>query len=146
MRRRRLAGPLLLALLPLPAAAPGWAQETGVPPPRVGDQLDGTRWRAESVNGAPLADPGAATLEFVRGEHVRGQAACNRFVGPYATRDDRIVLGPLRLSRLDCGPDGNRLAETLLVELRRANKVLLTPDRLELLPTRGPATVFVRQP
>ena len=41
---------------------------------------------------------------------------------------------------------GNELAANLITELRRANKVVLTEERLELLPTRGPATGFVRRP
>ena len=135
---------LIIALLAGLLALPGAARAENTPSWRIGDDLAGTRWQAQSLKGMPVAEPGSVTLEFIPGDQVRGQAACNRFVGPYASRDDRINLGPLRLSRLDCGPEGNELAQNVLVELRRANKVVLTKDRLELLPSRGPASVFVR--
>jgi heat shock protein HslJ len=138
--------PLLAALLALTVSVPASAQPARTPTWRIGDDLAGTRWRAESIKGVPVADPSEATLEFIPGDHVRGQAACNRFVGPYASRSDRINLGPLRVSRLDCGDDGEALQNALIVELRRANRVVLTKDRLELLPSRGPATVFARSP
>lgn len=138
----RLIVVLLAGLLTLSGAA----RADNTPSWRIGDDLAGTRWQAQAIKGVPVAEPGSVTLEFIPGEHVRGQAACNRFVGPYASRDDHINLGPLRLSRLDCGPEGNELAQAVIVELRRANKAILTKDRLELLPSRGPASVFVRVP
>jgi len=144
----RLAVCPLLALLavaaPLPAAQ---AQQAGGGAARwrVGDELVGTRWRAQTIKGVPVADPSQATIEFLPGDHVRGQAACNRYVGPFATRGDRITLGPLRVSRLDCG-DRTPLLEALITELRRANRVVLSPGRLELQPSRGPASVFLASP
>lgn len=139
--------PALVAALLVALTGPNHAQEAAGPRWRIGDDLAGTRWRAESIRGVPVADPASATLEFILGDHVRGQAACNRFVGPYASRGNRLNLGPLRLSRLNCSPEGNELAASLVSELRRASRVVLTDDRLELAPSSGPATVvLVRAP
>jgi heat shock protein HslJ len=143
----RLSVCLLLALLAVadPSPAARAQQVDGAARWRVGDELVGTRWRAQTIKGVPVADPSQATIEFLPGDHVRGQAACNRYVGPFATRSDRITLGPLRVSRLDCG-DQTPLLVALITELRRANRVVLSPDRLELQPSTGPASVFLASP
>ena len=137
-------GPLLVLLLAVAHAPSAQAQQTR-DRWRIGDDLVGTRWQARSIKGVPVADPSRATLEFLPGDHVRGQAGCNRYVGPFATRSDRITLGPLRLSRLDCD-DQTSLAKELITELQRANRVLLSPERLELQPSTGPASVFLASP
>lgn len=149
----------VLALLAPVLLAPAQAQEAAPPPSqpdsaaapsdpraprwRVGDELIGTSWRAETIRGEPVADPGSATIEFLPGDHVRGQVACNRYVGPFATRSDRITFGPLRVSRLKCGTDA-RLQTVFLDTLHRASRVVLTEDRLELHPLQGPPSRFVR--
>ena len=80
----RLIVVLLAGLLTLSGAA----RADNTPSWRIGDDLAGTRWQAQAIKGVPVAEPGSVTLEFIPGEHVRGQAACNRFVGPYASRGD----------------------------------------------------------
>lgn len=122
------------AAAPLDPRAPRW---------RVGDDLVGTSWRAETIRGEPVADAASATIEFLPGDHVRGQVACNRYVGPFATRSDRITFGPLRVSRLKCEADA-RLQTVFLDALHRASRVVLTEDRLELHPVQGPPSRFVR--
>lgn len=97
-RFRTLATTLALALLVAPAAAQVRT------PPRVGDQLVGTKWQAQTLQGEPVENPAGATIDFLPGDHVRGQAGCARFTGPFATRLDRIVIGPLRTSASPCGP------------------------------------------
>ena len=40
------------------------------------------------------------TIDFLKaGDQVRGQAGCNRFVGPFASRGDKVTMGILRQSR-----------------------------------------------
>ena len=84
---------LAMALLTAPAAA---QVQT---PSRVGDRLVGSKWQAQSLQGEPVENPAGATIDFLPGDQVRGQAGCGRFVGPFSTRMDRIVIGPLRPSR-----------------------------------------------
>ena len=143
--------PVLLLLLAGAAHAQEQQPAAAPPPPdptaprwRVGDELVGTSWRAETIRGEPVPDPQAATIDFLPGDHVRGQAGCNRYVGPFATRSDRITIGPLRVSRLKCG-EGTRLQQAFIDMLHRASRVVLAEDRLELQPTEGPASRFVRR-
>jgi heat shock protein HslJ len=121
-------------------------------PPRIGDRLVGTRWRAESLRGRPVPKElaGVQTLEFLEDGFVRGETGCNRYVGPFATRANRAVLGPLSLTRRACAqPDLTQqeaafvetLEKTERAELREEDQVLLLYSSLSDRPSR-----FVRQP
>jgi heat shock protein HslJ len=134
--RRAAAAILALAALALPALAQ-------TPSPRIGDALVGTRWRAEILEGEPVARPAEATIDFLRGDHVRGQVGCNRFVGPFATRDDKIVFGPLRTTRATCPAAGTAQADRFLRVLRRGGRVGLAQDALTITPTSGVSSRFV---
>jgi heat shock protein HslJ len=139
----RLSFCLFLLLL----AVPVLAQEQPAPDAprwRIGDDLVGTSWRAETIRGEPVADPSTATIDFLPGDHVRGQVACNRYVGPFASRADRVTFGPLRVSRLKCG-SAAPLQMTFLDMLQRASRAVLVEDRLELQPVQGPSSRFVRR-
>ena len=111
MRKARLPALLLTALVltACSAGAQTQAKRPAGPPPRIGDELVGTRWQAQSIDGQPVPDPALMTIDFLPGgDQVRGQAGCNRFVGPFASRADKVTLGILRQSRLPCrhGRDG----------------------------------------
>lgn len=133
---------LLALALACPALA--LAQE---PPPRVGDALIGTRWQALTLRGEKVADPTQATIDFLPGDHVRGQVACNRFVAPFASRANRITIGPIRISRLRCA-EGAALQKTLVDTLHQAEQAALSEDergedQLELLGSDGAISRFV---
>jgi heat shock protein HslJ len=139
-----------LCLLPLAtvltAAATAVAQQKREAPPRVGEALIGSRWQAVTLSGAPVADPSRATLDFLPGDHVRGQVACNRFVAPFASRADRITIGPIRVSRLRC-PDA-ALQQTVVDTLHEAERAVLAkePRALELFGPSGAVSRFVPRP
>lgn len=135
---------LLLGLLAalLSAAGPAAAQRQRDAPPRVGDALIGSRWQAVTLRGDAVDDPSRATLDFLPGDHVRGAVACNRFVAPFASRADRITIGPIRVSRLRC-PDA-ALQATMVDTLHRAERAILTeePRALELVGPGGAVSRF----
>lgn len=120
------------------------------PPPRIGDALIGTRWQALTLRGEKVADPTQATIDFLPGgDHVRGQIACNRFVAPFASRADRITIGPIRVSRLRC-TEGAALQKTLVDTLHQAEQAALSEDergedQLELVGQDGAISRFVRR-
>jgi heat shock protein HslJ len=116
------------------------------PPPRVGDELVGTRWRADTLAGAPVADPALVTIDFLPGDHVRGQAGCNRFVGPFASRARRITIGWLRQSRLKCPPEEAALQRRVIATLHVAERAELGEDTLTLYGPAGEASRFVPRP
>lgn len=131
--------------------SPGQVHPQRRGPPRIGERLAQTRWRAESLRGRPVAKGGTAqTLEFLEDGFVRGETGCNRFVGPFATRADKAVLGPLSLTRRACAPPAlaqqeaafvETLERTERAELREKDQVLLLHSSLSAQPSR-----FVRQP
>jgi heat shock protein HslJ len=116
------------------------------PPPRVGDELVGTRWQAETLAGAPVPDPAQVTIDFLPGDHVRGQAGCNRFVGPFATRARHITIGFLRQSRLKCPPEQAALQRRVVATLHEVEHAELREDSLTLLGPDGEASRFVPRP
>ena len=61
-----------------------------------------TSWQAQTVAGAPVIANSGLILEFLEDGFVRGDTGCNRFVGPFATRADRVSLGPFSTTRNDC--------------------------------------------
>ncbi len=116
------------------------------PPPRIGDKLVGTKWQAQSIDGQAVADPSAMTIDFLQGDHVRGQAGCNRFVGPFASRGDRITLGILRQSRLQCEPAQAAEQKRLIDLLHDATLAALVEGKLVLTGRHGEEIRFVPRP
>jgi heat shock protein HslJ len=104
----------------LAVATAAMAQSSRPNPARVGDELEGTSWQAVSIDGKPVADPSAMTIDFLKsGDQVRGQAGCNRFVGPFASRGDKVTMGILRQSRSECPPD-QALAQQAFIDMLHA--------------------------
>ena len=116
------------------------------PPPRVGDELVGTRWQAETLAGAPVPDPAQVTIDFLPGDHVRGQAGCNRFVGPFASRARHITIGWLRQSRLRCPPEEAALQRRVVATLHEVERAELGEDTLTLYGPDGEESRFVPRP
>lgn len=135
---------------PQPPLSPGQVFPRLKGPPRIGEDLALTRWRAESVRGQRVAGDAPLTIEFLADGFVRGDGGCNRFVGPYGTRAGRIVIGPLSTTRRACATDALNRQEALYFEtlqrtergeLREKQQVLLLYSSLSDKPSR-----FLRQP
>ena len=92
-----------------------------------------------------MANPAEMTIDFLPGEQVRGQAGCNRYVGPYGTRDDRITLGILRQSRLNCDPAQMAAQKQLIDLLHGATKAEVVAGTLVLSGRHGEEIHFVRR-
>jgi heat shock protein HslJ len=138
---------LVLAALALGGtAATAQDQPPARPAELLSDRLIGTGWQARSLLGEAVADPAAATLEFLPGDQVRGEAGCNQFVGPFATRSERIVFGPLRVSLLRCEGAGASTQQQMLEALQKGGQVELQDDSLVLHATSGGESRFVPLP
>jgi putative lipoprotein len=83
----------LLALAVLPAP-PAFAQA----------DVAGTRWRVESIAGAPLHDAGATEFAILPDGRMAGSAGCNRFTGAGAFAEGVVRIGPLAATRMACSP------------------------------------------
>lgn len=144
MRLAFLSTLLLAAVLADGSCALAQQQNRPVaPPPRIGDKLTGTSWQAQAIDGQPVATPADMTIDFLPGDHVRGQAGCNRYVGPFASRGDRITLGILRQSRLPCD-DTQRAEQKQLIDLLHgATLAALVDGTLVLTGRHGEEIRFV---
>jgi heat shock protein HslJ len=132
-----------VAALVVAAAVPGSGQGRS---DRIGDELEGTSWQAESLDGRPVPDPAAMTIDFLRGqEQVRGQAGCNRFVGPFASRGDKVTMGILRQSRAQCPPEQAAAQKAYIDMLHAAWRAELGPDVLTFHGRNGDQITFVRR-
>jgi heat shock protein HslJ len=131
---------------PAPPAGEAEPPKPVQPPPRVGDELVGTRWQAETLAGAPVPDPALVTIDFLPGDHVRGQAGCNRFVGPFASRARHITIGWLRQSRLKCPPEEAALQRRVVATLHEVERAELGEDTLTLYGPDGEESRFVPRP
>ena len=82
-----------------------------------------TRWRAVTIRGRPVAKGHEPTLDFVDDGHLRGSTGCNRFVGPWATRVDKGVIGPLDKTLDACPPGLAEQDEDVIDTLEHTEKL-----------------------
>ncbi len=130
--------------IPLPPAA---AQERSAHSWRIGDDLKGTSWRAQTIDGKPVADPDLMTIEFMKaGDQVRGQAGCNRFVGPFASRYDKVNLGILRQSRADCPADQAAMQQAFIAILHAAYIAEIKGTELKFTSRNGETITLAPTP
>jgi len=89
-----------------PGATPSPAQTTGP------TGLDGSSWQLEDLAGTPAVSGVEATLEFIGGDRVSGNASCNRFNGTARVSGSSITLGPLASTRMACTSEAASAQET----------------------------------
>jgi heat shock protein HslJ len=127
--------------------APVGAQSGKGSTPRIGDELEGTSWQAEAIDGKPVPDPAAMTIDFLKGgDQVRGQAGCNRFVGPFASRGDKVSLGILRQSRSDCPPEQAAMQQAFIDMLHAAWRTELNGRTLTFYGRQGQQITLTPRP
>ena len=126
---------------PTESVAPG-AAPVGTP------GLSGTSWRLDNLAGTPAATGVEATLEFVEGDRVSGNASCNRFNGTVKITGTSISFGPLATTRMACtsGP-ANVQESTYLKALAEAERFVLEGASLQIF-SKGQANPirFTRTP
>jgi heat shock protein HslJ len=66
--------------------------------------LEGTSWRAEAIDGAPVLDGVSSTLAFDANRKVAGRAACNRYFGSFEQAGESLAIKPAGLTRMACPP------------------------------------------
>ena len=149
MRKASLPAVLLgvLTIAACSAGAQTQAKRPAGPPPRISDQLTGTSWQAESLAGQPVPDPAMMTIDFLPGgDQVRGQAGCNRYTGPFASRGDKVTLGILRQSRQPCTAAETAQQQQLIDMLHRAWRAEIADGVLVLYDRQGQEIRFIKRP
>ena len=144
--RRAVVGAFFLFAFVL-GAAPCNAQSGTPSKVRVGEELEGTSWQAESIDGKPVSDPAAMVIEFLKGgDQVRGQAGCNRFVGPFASRGDKVTIGILRQSRDKCAPEQAAMQQAFIDMLHAAWRTEVSVDTLTFYGRQGQQITLTPRP
>lgn len=92
LTRANLSGLALASAL----AAAACASSAPEPP------LSGTRWVAQSIEGAPVAYR-TPTIEFAA-DRISGTGGCNRFFGGYTISGERISFGGVGATEMPCEP------------------------------------------
>ena len=122
--------------------------------PVEAQNLIGSEWLAEDIDGGGVVDNSHSTLHFAAADHVDGDTGCNRFMGPLAVDGQNLRIGPLATTRRACAPalmdqerrylvalargSGMRLDGTLLVLLDESQRPLVRYSQVEPsgIPTR----------
>src|SRR5689334_11145589 len=119
MRQPIFAASILVAALAIPLAA--LAQQGKGPRERIGDRLQGTHWKVDTIEGQAVADPSAMTVVFAsEGDEVSGVAGCNKYVGPFASRGDKVTMGILRVTSAECSAEQAAMQKALIDMLHGA--------------------------
>ena len=87
------------------------------------------------------------TIDFLKpGDQVRGQAGCNRFVGPFASRGDKVTMGILRQSRNACPPEQAAMQQTFIDMLHAAWRAELNGNTLTFYGRQGEQITLTPRP
>jgi heat shock protein HslJ len=136
MRQRIFAASILIAALAVPLAASG--QQGKGPRPRIGDRLQGTHWKVDTIDGQRVADPSQMTVVFApEGDQVSGTAGCNKYVGPFASRGDKVTMGILRVTRMECSPEQAAMQKALIDMLHAAYQASVVDGVLTFVSRQG---------
>ena len=105
--------------------------------------LQGRSWKAVEVAGrpTPTQDPKReAHVEFLAGDRLAGSDGCNRIVAIYELDADRITFSQMLATQMAC-VDSSGIEEPFREALKRAVRVSLTGNRLELFDAAGARVV-----
>ena len=67
------------------------------------DELVGSTWLVEDIEGGGVIDFLQSTLTFDSAEKVTGMGGCNNFFGSVKIDGSAIAFGPLGATRMACG-------------------------------------------
>ena len=72
--------------------------------PMVVNELIGTEWGLEEIDGSGVADNVQSTLRFERNDRIIGWGGCNRYFTGLRSTGNGIKLGPIGSTRRICPP------------------------------------------
>ena len=87
------------------------------------------------------------TIEFLRvAIKCAGQAGCNRFVGPFASRGDKVTMGILRQSRAECSPEEAEMQKSFIDMLHAAWRTEIDGSTLTFYSRQGQSIILAPMP
>ena len=72
--------------------------------PGVVDELIGTDWGLEEIDGRGVVDNVQSTLRFEKSDRITGWGGCNRYFTGFRFSGNDIKLGPIGSTRRICPP------------------------------------------
>lgn len=100
------------------------------------DQLADREWVVEDLNGAGIIDASRMTMAFLGDGRVAGSSSCNRYMGQYQLRGNRIEFGHTASTRMAC-------AEALMQQEERFLQLL---EDLETVEIDSTGALILRAP
>ena len=102
--------------------------------------LSGTRWMAQSIEGAPVAYR-TPTIEFA-GDRISGTGGCNRFFGGYAVSGEAISFTGVGATEMACEPVVMAQEAAFHTALGDARRFRREGESLILASSSGDVLVF----
>ena len=105
-------------------------------------ELSQQDWIAETIDGAPVINPGRVTLSFAEGR-VSGRSGCNLYSGPVEVGKGTLKVGALISTKMACMEGGLMQQEsTYLNALQGARRYSFGGDGKLTITTSGGALVY----
>lgn len=109
------------------------------------DALAGSGWLLVSLDGAPLVDDSAITLQFDSEGALGGSGGCNRYGGMYSLDGDSIDVGGVFSTQMACAEDIMAQEYAYFEALEAASTYAIEGDTLTLTTEEGATLVFERE-
>ncbi|MCP4328407.1 MAG: META domain-containing protein [Alphaproteobacteria bacterium] len=108
----------------------------GQAPPSVaetnGADLIGTSWTAEFIDGQPVLADVETFVRFEDEKRLTGNGGCNAFFGTYETDGDRLMIGPVGITKRACAAPINDQERRFVASLATAERFEFEDDLLLL--------------
>lgn len=105
-------------------------------PPKT-DILDGSIWRVETLNTAPVLEFSTLTLRF-HNHKISSSSECNRFKGRYEITGEGILIEILERTDEKCMEPGIiQQDEVFIAHLEKAARFSFSSNDLKLYSTEG---------
>ena len=109
------------------------------------DDLIGTAWQVEAIDGQAVTAGVVSTLVFPARGQLAGRAGCNRFTGGLVVEEDRITApGPFAMTRMMCPPPAMEQEQRFMRALVRARRLARDGETLRLVDEAGAAVIEAR--
>ncbi|HEY0819799.1 MAG TPA: META domain-containing protein [Rhizobacter sp.] len=141
----------LAALCAAASLAPAlWAAPTSSPEAKRNTALRDTRWTLQTLDGAPVATPGARGPVHLRlgaaQQRLTGFAGCNTLRGRYLQRGTTLALKPVATTRMACTPELMEQEGRFLQALAAIDSYRIEGRRLSLLQGDVVKVTFLATP
>ncbi|MDR2326609.1 MAG: META domain-containing protein [Acidovorax sp.] len=114
------------------------AEKSAAPAAAVPVSLENTNWKLLTLNGKAVPAQGqTAQLNLLARGKLAGSGGCNRIMGSWRQKGERLQFGQVATTRMACLGAAAHTEEGLLKVLERTAGWRVHGDRLELLDAKG---------